>query len=375
VLNAFATCGAFRELSGTLYREANWLVADQLGTPRMIVNKSGSLSAVKRHDYLPFGEELFGGTGGRTTTQGYSGDSLRQKFTSKERDIETGLDFFGVRYYGSTQGRFTSVDPLLSSADVNRAKTWNRYSYALNNPLKYIDPTGAYTFTAELGGATSDADLQGEVGKGKRKQSDVDNIIKRRHRFRDALAEANAAGAKSNCPGCVARATSSYGDYLKDNGVVIGYGQNKNNLPGLTSSLNGAPLGFTQDGVRASVLVTIDNDASGLDLITAVAHEGSHVADRLAFANALNSLQEHNQDPETAYDTPYDPTTRTTETRAYFVSAYIAQGRGEPQYSPGGTTIWKSGWAEADRASIERLLRTSSDYRDKLNDRLIPKPK
>ncbi|MGH9874726.1 MAG: DUF4214 domain-containing protein [Pyrinomonadaceae bacterium] len=83
VLNAFATCGAFRQLAGTLYREANWLVADQLGTPRMIVNKSGSLASVKRHDYLPFGEELFAGTGGRTTAQGYSGDNVRQKFTSK----------------------------------------------------------------------------------------------------------------------------------------------------------------------------------------------------------------------------------------------------------------------------------------------------
>jgi hypothetical protein len=56
---------------------------------------------------LPFGEELFAGTGGRTTTpQGYSDDRLRQKFTRKERDIETGLDYFLARYYTSMQGRF-----------------------------------------------------------------------------------------------------------------------------------------------------------------------------------------------------------------------------------------------------------------------------
>ena len=72
VLDQFATCGAFRALAGTVYREADWLIADQLGTPRMIANKSGSLSSVKRHDYLPFGEELSAGTGGRTTTQGYT---------------------------------------------------------------------------------------------------------------------------------------------------------------------------------------------------------------------------------------------------------------------------------------------------------------
>jgi len=143
VLNAFAASSAFRELAGTLYREANWLVADHLGTPRMVVNKSGSLSGMKRHDYLPFGEELGAGTSGRTATpQGYSSDTIRQKFTSKERDTETNLDYFEARYYASTQGRFTSVDPLLASAKRMNPQTWNRYSYGLNNPLRYTDPDG-----------------------------------------------------------------------------------------------------------------------------------------------------------------------------------------------------------------------------------------
>ncbi|MDQ1637725.1 MAG: hypothetical protein QOF62_1064 [Pyrinomonadaceae bacterium] len=141
-LGAFAGCPAFRDLSGTLYREANWLVSDHLGTPRMIANKSGSLASMKRHDYLPFGEELFADTGGRTTTQGYTGDSVRQKFTQKERDIETGLDYFGARYFTATQGRFTSADPLLSSGRSLQPQSWNRYSYCLNDPLKYVDPKG-----------------------------------------------------------------------------------------------------------------------------------------------------------------------------------------------------------------------------------------
>jgi RHS repeat-associated protein len=143
VLNAFATCSAFRELSGTLYREANWLIADHLGTPRMIVNKSGSLASIKRHDYLPFGEELFAGIGGRTTTQGYTGDNVRQKFTSKERDIETGLDFFLARYYASTQGRFTGGDPAnLKLRHLVNPQDLNRYAYVANNPLKFVDAAG-----------------------------------------------------------------------------------------------------------------------------------------------------------------------------------------------------------------------------------------
>ncbi len=118
----------------------NWLVTDQLGTPRMIFDKTGSLANTKRHDYAPFGEELFNGA--RTTTMGYAADGVRQKFTLKERDIETGLDLFGARYYGSTQGRFTSPDPMTASARATRPQSWNRYAYCYNNPARFVDPDG-----------------------------------------------------------------------------------------------------------------------------------------------------------------------------------------------------------------------------------------
>ena len=47
--------------------QVRWLVADHLGTPRMIVDQTGTLANLKHHDYLPFGEELFAGAAGRTT--------------------------------------------------------------------------------------------------------------------------------------------------------------------------------------------------------------------------------------------------------------------------------------------------------------------
>ncbi len=54
------------------------------------MNKSGSLAGVKRHVYLPFGEEIGGPQvallGGRTPAQGYTGDSVRQHFTGYEAD-------------------------------------------------------------------------------------------------------------------------------------------------------------------------------------------------------------------------------------------------------------------------------------------------
>lgn len=67
---------------------------------------------------------------------------MRQKFTGYERDGETGLDYAQARYYASQLGRFTSIDPLLASGAPATPQSWNRYSYAFNNPLFYTDPTG-----------------------------------------------------------------------------------------------------------------------------------------------------------------------------------------------------------------------------------------
>lgn len=121
----------------------NWLVTDHLGTPRMVIDTTGTLANIKRHDYLPFGEELFAGVGGRSAGNGYaSGDGVRQQFTSYERDTESSLDFAEARYYSSSQGRFTSIDPLMASAVLTNPQTFNRYSYVTNSPLTTIDPTG-----------------------------------------------------------------------------------------------------------------------------------------------------------------------------------------------------------------------------------------
>jgi RHS repeat-associated protein len=120
-----------------------WLVTDHLGTPRMVVDLTGNLAGVKRHDYLPFGEEIFAGTGGRTMQQGYYADGVRQKFTGQERDAETGLDYFINRYYSSTMGRFTSPDPVsLTSQRKTDPQRLNLYAYARNNPVLLTDPNG-----------------------------------------------------------------------------------------------------------------------------------------------------------------------------------------------------------------------------------------
>jgi len=123
----------------------------------MVMDESGAVKA--RHDYFPWGEELL--TASRTGALGYqANDGVSQKFTGKERDSETGLDWFESRYYSSAQGRFTSPDEFkggfldafsgqaafqagpLPYADISDPQTLNKYSYVRNNPLRYTDPDG-----------------------------------------------------------------------------------------------------------------------------------------------------------------------------------------------------------------------------------------
>ena len=140
-----------------------WLIADQLGTPRMVADKTGALVGVSRHDYLPFGEELFAGYGGRTTTQGYNqSDGVRQHFTGYERDDETGLDYAQARYYASAQGRFTGVDPV--GGIVGNPQTWNGYAYTVNNPVNLTDPTGMFA-NAEYSGPSWEVEGYGDMWK------------------------------------------------------------------------------------------------------------------------------------------------------------------------------------------------------------------
>jgi RHS repeat-associated protein len=123
----------------------SYLTTDYLGSTRVVTGplSGGSVAVRARYDYLPFGEELASGTGGRTVGMGYGGaDGTRQKFTQKERDPESELDYFLARYYSSAQGRFTSADGVFNDSDPAVPQSWNKYAYVRNNPLRYIDPTG-----------------------------------------------------------------------------------------------------------------------------------------------------------------------------------------------------------------------------------------
>ena len=106
---------------------------DPLGTRRVQTDYAGVLE--QTCSSLPFGDGL--ACTGSTTAP------TEHHFTGKERDSESGNDYFGARYYASSMGRFMSPDPLGPwVADVSDPQSWNFYAYGRNNPLINIDPTG-----------------------------------------------------------------------------------------------------------------------------------------------------------------------------------------------------------------------------------------
>jgi len=112
---------------------------DAIGNVRAVTNQAGQV--IERHDYLPSGEEWCPGPPPKVCGSVTPGQPKR--FTGKERDPETGLDYFGARYYGSKIGRFTTVDPVYTwQENLVDPQRWNRYAYARNNPLRYVDPDG-----------------------------------------------------------------------------------------------------------------------------------------------------------------------------------------------------------------------------------------
>ena len=122
-----------------------YLSYDHLGSVRLVTDASANV--ISRHDFLPFGEEIVNAAG-RTAGLGFGGtDDVSQRFTGKERDAESGLDYFGARYYGGALGRWASPDwsakpEPIPYAKLDNPQTLNLYSYVLNNPLRTVDPDG-----------------------------------------------------------------------------------------------------------------------------------------------------------------------------------------------------------------------------------------
>jgi RHS repeat-associated protein len=121
---------AMRRSDGTLlYYHAN-----HLGSTHIVTNSSGA--QVEEIQYEPFGKTF-------TDTGTFD---VNHKYTSQEFDSETDLYYYRARYDDPSLGRFISPDRI--GIKMRSPQTLNRYSYVLNNPIRYTDPTGRHVDAA-----------------------------------------------------------------------------------------------------------------------------------------------------------------------------------------------------------------------------------
>ncbi len=109
---------------------------DYLGSPTVITDASGNKISEQRYDV--FGNSL-------------NPEISRLEFTGKELDDDTNLHYFNARYYDSSIGRFTTADTV--KGRLSNPQSLNLYVYTLNNPLKYVDPSGNQEKSELIGGS------------------------------------------------------------------------------------------------------------------------------------------------------------------------------------------------------------------------------
>jgi RHS repeat-associated protein len=140
---------ARRDVTGSV---VHYYFSDHLGSHAMVENATGS-SCEQDIDYYPYGD----------VEEDYCPNvSQHYKFTGKERDAESSLDYFGARYYGNSLARWMSPDLINVTEDrvLNPANTLSKYAYGGNNPLKYVDTNGRdITFFYDRGGIAGHAIL------------------------------------------------------------------------------------------------------------------------------------------------------------------------------------------------------------------------
>lgn len=113
----------------------NWLHVDHLGSVSLVTGRDGQPIGDAR--YRAFGELL-------RSTGTLPGD---KRYAGKPNSDDTGLQFYGARFYASGLGRFISPDPV--NVEPGNPSGLNRYAFVNNNPLGFVDPTGYTRLCAE----------------------------------------------------------------------------------------------------------------------------------------------------------------------------------------------------------------------------------
>jgi RHS repeat-associated protein len=253
--------------------QVRYLTYDALSTPR--VNSDGNGAVAARHDYMPFGEEIYN-NGNRTTGIGYGGDTVRQKFTGYQRDTESDLDYATARYFNHFYGRFYSADPSLASGREQLPESWNRYCYALSNPLRFTDPLGLYEFDDSFDD-TQKANFRLQVADAAKRLKAIEKIYtKNSDEYRDAKSALDAIGCEAGARGCAEKVGQSR--------VIIHAGTLDEGV--------GAQEVRNADGKTVTIIVDANKmRITGIDIVGALAHEGLHAADDIKYIDSGKTVK------------------------------------------------------------------------------------
>ncbi|WP_165759388.1 SpvB/TcaC N-terminal domain-containing protein [Mycobacterium decipiens] len=113
----------------TLRQEVRFQLGDQLDSTNLELNTAGQL--ISYEEYHPYGTTSY-----QAARSGAEASSKRHRYTSKERDEETGFYYYGARYYAAWLGRWVSCDPAGISEGVNP------FLFVVCNPIVLVDPDG-----------------------------------------------------------------------------------------------------------------------------------------------------------------------------------------------------------------------------------------
>jgi RHS repeat-associated protein len=162
----------------------SYYFSDHLMTTDIVTDAQGNIE--NESDFYPWGGEL----------QFASNDSNHYKFTGKERDSETGLDYFGARYYSNGLGRFITPDwskaPVpVPYADLNDPQSLNQYTYVRNIPTTRFDADGHKDDECGLLCRVKQRFHNSNIGLGFRTDAEVKETAKN---FRESAGEAKDGG-------------------------------------------------------------------------------------------------------------------------------------------------------------------------------------
>ena len=291
-------------------------LTDWLGTLRATTDSAGVLQGTCTG--LPFGDGL--------ACAGNIPDP--HHFTGKERDAESGNDYFSARYYSSSMGRFLSPDWSAKVAPVPYAKlddpqSLNLYAYVRNNPLVRFDPDGHWVCKGDS-----------EKCKGTQTRLNLAQAAQKQLAASDNAADRKEAGRIQKVLDFYGPLSTKAGD-KGDNGVNVSFGAlKKNELGKAELGADGHTVNIKLDwGQLSSIGRGSSLGSGGMSLglgAGLLIHEGTHGVDERNWGHLpLTPGQED-----------------WTEHNAYRNESYTYQG-----LNFGETNLWHSGMTESERNS------------------------